>query len=167
MTRARPRKARPIEQPSGGTDAIILDTAPDLQTDASSHPQTTDAAPCSLPAPAPESTLAPKLNPMPPLSVDTKSSPPRVTKIALLQQMLRAPEGVSLSTMEEVTGWQAHTLRAALTRLRQAGHRVERNRSEEGATTYRIAAVDEAHAQDEASSLRDHPAAGADAGASA
>lgn len=52
--------------------------------------------------------------------------------------MLRAPEGASLVQLCEALGWQARTLRAALTRLRQVGHAVERGRSEGGVTTYRI-----------------------------
>ncbi len=73
---------------------------------------------------------------------------PRPTKISRLQQMLQAPKGASLVQLCEALGWQAHTLRAALTRLRQVGHAVERSRSKEGLTTYRIfaGAVDAAAA---------------------
>ena len=46
---------------------------------------------------------------------------PRQTKAALLRARLANPGGVSLSEMMRATGWQAHTLRAALTGLRKTG----------------------------------------------
>ena len=52
---------------------------------------------------------------------------------------------MSLFALEQATGWQPHTLRAAITRLRQAGHRVERSRSADGGTVYRIVEGDAAH----------------------
>lgn len=64
----------------------------------------------------------------------------RPTKAALIQQMLRGAEGASVAVLIKATGWQAHTMRAALTRLRQAGHSVERSRSAEGETLYQIGA---------------------------
>lgn len=65
-------------------------------------------------------------------------APRRLTKTALLQQKLSVREGASMATLTQATGWQAHTVRAALTRLRQAGHGVERSRSADGETVYRI-----------------------------
>lgn len=62
----------------------------------------------------------------------------RTTKAGLIQQMLSAPDGATLAAFSQATGWQAHTVRAALTRLRQAGAAIERTRSEEGETIYRI-----------------------------
>ena len=83
----------------------------------------------------------------------------RATKASLLQRMLSGPEGATLATLAQATGWQAHTARAALTRLRQAGHAVERSRSEAGETVYRIhpaegAAADLARAADEAAQVQ-------------
>ncbi|WP_395541887.1 DUF3489 domain-containing protein [Neotabrizicola sp. sgz301269] len=62
---------------------------------------------------------------------------PRPTKSALLRAMLAAPGGASLPALMAATGWQAHTLRAALTGLRKAGHDVTRHRAGE-ATGYAI-----------------------------
>jgi len=57
--------------------------------------------------------------------------PPRQTKAAMLRAMLARPEGATLPDMMAATGWQAHTLRAALTGLRKAGHDVTRHRAGE------------------------------------
>ena len=53
---------------------------------------------------------------------------PRQTKAALLRARLAKPGGVSLAEMMQLTGWQAHTLRAALTGLRKTGLTLSRRR---------------------------------------
>ncbi len=53
--------------------------------------------------------------------VTTATKQPRQTKAALLRAMLEAPGGASLTQIMTETGWQAHTVRAALTGLRKAG----------------------------------------------
>ncbi|MET4806200.1 DUF3489 domain-containing protein [Limibacillus sp. MBR-115] len=65
--------------------------------------------------------------------------PPRQTKAALLRELLARPAGASLDDLCAATGWQRHTLRAVLSRLRQAGHAVERLEGESGRPRYRIA----------------------------
>jgi Protein of unknown function (DUF3489) len=52
----------------------------------------------------------------------------RQTKAALLRARLSEPGGVSLAALMEVTGWQAHTLRAALSGLRKGGLTLIRRR---------------------------------------
>jgi len=52
---------------------------------------------------------------------------PRQTKIAKVQRMLLRPSGVTIEVLCKVTGWQAHSVRAALTSLRKSGHVIERN----------------------------------------
>jgi len=76
------------------------------------------------------------------------TSAAKVTKVGQLQALLAAPEGATLAGLCESLGWQSHTVRAALTRLRQAGHSVERSRSEDGQTIYRIAQVGPTEATD-------------------
>lgn len=73
------------------------------------------------------------------LAAGATPSASRPTKASLVQRMLAAPGGATMAALVEATGWQPHTLRAALTRLRQAGHAVERERTEAGETVYRIA----------------------------
>ena len=59
----------------------------------------------------------------PPQIPAAEASPaPRSTKQALILGLLQRPEGASLADLVAATGWLPHTTRAALTRLRQAGH---------------------------------------------
>lgn len=63
-----------------------------------------------------------------------------MTKQARLLALLQRPEGATLAQLMASTGWLAHSTRAALTRLRQAGHLIIRSTSTHGESTYRIAA---------------------------
>lgn len=55
------------------------------------------------------------------------------TKAARLLELLRTRTGVSLEEMSEATGWQSHTVRAAMTGLRRKGLAITRH--VEGNTT--------------------------------
>ena len=48
------------------------------------------------------------------------------TKSAMLRKMLQARAGAGLSRLCEATGWQPHSVRAALSGLRKAGYAIER-----------------------------------------
>ncbi len=61
----------------------------------------------------------------------------RQTKQAAILNLLRRAEGASIDDLTSATGWQAHSVRAALTGLRKRGHDVERS-VESGASRYRI-----------------------------
>jgi len=63
--------------------------------------------------------------------------PRRQTKAALLRARLSEPGGVSLAALIEATGWQAHTLRAAMSGLRKEGLTLTRRREGED-TIYAI-----------------------------
>ena len=60
------------------------------------------------------------------------------TKQALLVNLLKRKKGTTIEAFVAATGWLPHTVRAALTRLRQHGFRIERVR-EDGVSRYRIA----------------------------
>jgi hypothetical protein len=62
------------------------------------------------------------------------------TKQALVLALLQRQEGASLAELVEATGWLAHTTRAALTRLRQSGHELQKDKRDTGETAYRVAA---------------------------
>lgn len=62
------------------------------------------------------------------------------TKQALIIGLLQRSEGAALADLVAATGWLPHTTRAALTRLRRAGHALDKSKDEEGATVYRIGA---------------------------
>ncbi len=69
-----------------------------------------------------------------------RTSPPPVrpgTKQALLIDLLKRKKGATIDEIVETLGWLPHTVRAALTRLRQQGFRIERVR-EDGVSRYRI-----------------------------
>ena len=61
------------------------------------------------------------------------------TKIDTVRKMLSRPAGASIAQLQKTTGWQPHSVRAALTRLRQKGHAIERS-VDNGPTKYRITA---------------------------
>src|SRR3954463_14456192 len=65
---------------------------------------------------------------------------PAPTKQAAVIGLLQREGGATLADLIDATGWLAHTTRAALTRLRQAGHLIEKAKHETGATVYRIVA---------------------------
>ena len=60
------------------------------------------------------------------------------TKQALLINLLKRKKGATIEAIVETLEWLPHTVRAALTRLRQRGYRIERVRKD-GVSRYRIA----------------------------
>jgi biotin operon repressor len=68
----------------------------------------------------------------------------RPTKASRLRRMLRRKGGVSIEVLQEDLGWQAHTVRAAISRLRKGGETVVCQQGKNGAV-YRI--VDSATSQ--------------------
>jgi hypothetical protein len=67
---------------------------------------------------------------------DQAKGPRAGSKTAMLLDLLSG-KGSTVEKMCEALGWQAHTLRAALTRL-PGGAKAERTR-EDGVTTYKLA----------------------------
>lgn len=45
-------------------------------------------------------------------------------KLGKLVERLETPDGATLAELTELTGWQPHTVRAALTRLRQRSFKI-------------------------------------------
>lgn len=74
----------------------------------------------------------------------------RRTKRAILIALLARADGARLDDMTGATGWQRHTVRAALTRLRKEGFSVERLVREGEGARYRIVAAPDAAASPEA-----------------
>ena len=76
----------------------------------------------------------------------SRSNPPAATprptsKQATIAAMLQQRNGTTITELMAATGWQSHRIRAALTGLRKAGHHIERQRDQSGATRYRGAAA--------------------------
>ena len=71
----------------------------------------------------------------------SKHHPPaRATKTELIRRALNRKSGSSLANLSDATGWQAHSIRAALSRFRKVGYLIERTAPKKGAGSpvYRI-----------------------------
>ena len=55
-----------------------------------------------------------------------RRTPSRPTKRNRLVRLLKASAGREIASLSRELGWQPHTTRAALTRLRQAGYAIEK-----------------------------------------
>ncbi len=64
----------------------------------------------------------------------------RRTKADTILDLLQRPTGASISELTKATGWQPHSVRAALTGLRKKGREVVRTKDDQGVTRYRISA---------------------------
>ena len=59
------------------------------------------------------------------MSKPTKA-PTRATKTAILLKLLSRKSGADLPTLQSATGWEAHSVRAALSGFRKAGCIIDR-----------------------------------------
>ena len=64
----------------------------------------------------------------------TKTNTP--SKTATILKLLRRPNGATAMQLGKATGWQPHSVRAALTGLRKKEHKVERRKNIKGDTIY-------------------------------
>ena len=76
-----------------------------------------------------------------PLVATRTVASPRPTKQSMIATMLRQKGGAALADLMTATGWQSHSVRAALTGMRKTGHQIERQRDAAGATRYRLVAA--------------------------
>lgn len=76
----------------------------------------------------------------PPTPVVAKPAPLPTRKKSLIEAMVRRREGCTVSELTAATGWQEHSLRAAITGLRKAGHSIDRDKTD-GPSRYRIVEV--------------------------
>ena len=56
----------------------------------------------------------------------SKTKAPRETKTAILRKLLSRKTGADLAALQAATGWQPHSVRAALSGLRKAGYGIDR-----------------------------------------
>jgi DNA-binding IclR family transcriptional regulator len=61
-------------------------------------------------------------------------------KLETILELLKRPEGAQLAELEKATGWQPHSVRAALTGLRKRAIAILREK-QDGITRYRVAAA--------------------------
>ena len=62
----------------------------------------------------------------------------KLTKAQTILKLVQRSKGASLGALEKATGWQPHSVRAALTGLRKSGHIIERAKDAKGVTVYRV-----------------------------
>jgi hypothetical protein len=72
-------------------------------------------------------------------AVASSVAPRPGTKLVQIIGLLERAEGASVDELTAMTGWLAHTTRAALTGLRKRGVVIERAKRDDGTTFYRIA----------------------------
>lgn len=70
--------------------------------------------------------------------------PPAGTKRAKLIMKLERPEGASVAEIGQRLGWLPHTVRAAITGLRQTGRAVTRSKDADDRSVYRLGLIDPA-----------------------
>ena len=68
-----------------------------------------------------------------------KTTATKPTKVQTILRLIDRSKGASLGALEKATGWQPHSVRAALTGLRKDGHQIERSKDAKGVTVYNIA----------------------------
>lgn len=75
----------------------------------------------------------------------TKTTTPAETKSATIRRLLSRKTGADLAALQTATGWQPHSVRAALSTLRKAGYTIDRlpPKKEDNAVTYRITGTPE------------------------
>ena len=71
-------------------------------------------------------------------TAETSAEPaPKITKKALVEQLLKSDKGVTIEELSKQTGWQAHTVRGHLSILKKAGAEIISERID-GVRIYRI-----------------------------
>jgi len=58
------------------------------------------------------------------------TQPAKATKAAILSRMMRRRSGASMAKLCEATGWQRHSVRAAISTFRKEGYEIERSHSQ-------------------------------------
>ena len=71
---------------------------------------------------------------------DLADTKPQPTKTERVKKLLARKAGVDLAALQEATGWQPQSIRAAVSTLRKAGYTIDRlpPRSDKGGAVYRI-----------------------------
>ena len=67
----------------------------------------------------------------------------RRTKADTIFDLVQRPTGASIAELTKATGWQPHSVRAALTGLRKKGREIVRTKDDQGVPRYCIAAESE------------------------
>lgn len=60
------------------------------------------------------------------------------TKPETILRLVRRKNGATLKVLRDATGWQPHSVRAAVSGLRKNGHAIECAKDAKGASIYRV-----------------------------
>jgi hypothetical protein len=71
---------------------------------------------------------------------NASAAPVHRSKKAAILALLQQPNGAAIGDLTAATGWQVHSVRAALTGLRKEGKELVRAKDAAGITHYRLAA---------------------------
>ena len=63
---------------------------------------------------------------------------PSPKKPDIILKLIKRSNGARIQDLQKATGWQAHSIRAALTGLRKKGVLIERQKNASGETVYRL-----------------------------
>ena len=76
----------------------------------------------------------------------TSPNTPKETKSTAIQRLLTRKSGATVASLQKATGWQAHSVRAALSKFRKAGFVIDKvpPKSEGRGPAYRIVVTPEA-----------------------
>jgi hypothetical protein len=85
-----------------------------------------------------EHRLLPREGAITSAETSVEAQPRLISKKATIESRVRRKGGATIQDLMLATGWQAHSVRAALTGLRKAGFAIARERNQQGKTFYRI-----------------------------
>lgn len=71
-------------------------------------------------------------------STPSRPKKKRPTKIETMLKLLRRENGASMAQLQKATGWQPHSVRAALSGHRKQGIEVVRSKDQAGTTRYAV-----------------------------
>ena len=115
------------------------------QTATATHPQsravkpaTPVAAPSSGPSPAPRGKRTRRIAVPVPATAAPITAVRRPSKLATNEALVRRLSGAAITELISVTGWQSHSVRAALTGLRKQGLALTREPGPTGHSVYRV-----------------------------
>ena len=74
----------------------------------------------------------------PPTTAKPGSKGAGQTKMGKIRKLLIRPNGASIAQLQKATGWQPHSVRAALSGIRKQGTPIERSSNPNGSTVYRL-----------------------------
>ncbi len=63
----------------------------------------------------------------------------KTTKQDTVLKLLKRKQGATVEQLQKATGWQPHSVRAALTGLRKKGHDIRREKNAKDITVYKLA----------------------------